>query len=400
MPKRSIPLSDTQIKKAKPSDKDYKLSDAGGLHLLITVGGGKLWRLAYRFDGKQKTLAFGTYPAISLADARQRREDAKKLLANNVDPGAIKKAQKASTVAVIENSFEVIAREWHGKFRHTWSDVHANTLMERLKRDIFPYIGAIDIADIKPPVLLTVLRRVESRGALDTAHRNRFMCGQIFRYAIATGRAERDPSADLKGALPPVKFGHRAAPTDPKDVAPLLRAIDDFSCTFIVKSALKLLPLLFCRPGELRMAEWAEIDFENERWNIPAERMKMKEPHIVPLSRQAIAILKDLQPLTGSGRYLFPSLRSTQRCMSDNTLNASFRRMGFEKHEISAHGFRAMARTILDEVLQFRPDFIEHQLAHAVRDANGRAYNRTSHLAERKKMMQVWADYLDDLKSR
>jgi integrase len=398
MPKISAPLSDIQIRKAKPADKDYKLSDAGGLYLLVTPTGGKLWRLAYRYTGKQKTLYFGAYPALSLADARQRREDAKKLLANGVDPGEVKKAQKTAVAAVTENAFEVVAREWHGKFKTTWSEVHANTLLERLERDIFPYIGTKVIAEIKPPALLAVLRRVESRGALDTAHRERFMCGQIFRYAIATGRAERDPSTDLRGALPPVKFGHRAAPTDPKDVAPLLRAIDDFKCTFPVKCALQLLPLVFCRPGELRAAEWAEFDFENEQWNIPAIRMKMKEPHIVPLSRQAIAILKELQPLTGSGRYLFPSLRSAQRCMSDNTLNASFRRMGFEKHEISAHGFRAMARTILDEVLQVRPDFIEHQLAHAVRDANGRAYNRTSHLAERRKMMQTWSDYLDGLK--
>lgn len=399
MPKRIQPLSDIQVRNAKPREKEYKLADGGGLYLLVSPSGGRLWRCKYLFDGKERLLSFGAYPAVTLAEARQRREDAKRLLANGVDPGAVKKAQKAVEVAVTENAFEVIAREWHGKFRHTWSDVHSDTLMERLERDIFPYIGTKNIAEIKPPELLAVLRRVESRGALDTAHRERFMCGQIFRYAIATGRAERDPSADLKGALPPVKFGHRAAPTTPKDVAPLLRAIDDFKCTFPVKCALRLLPLVFCRPGELRAAEWTEIDFENEQWNIPAERMKMKEPHIVPLSGQAIAILKELQPLTGSGRYLFPSLRSAQRCMSDNTLNASFRRMGFEKHEISAHGFRAMARTILDEVLQFRPDFIEHQLAHAVRDANGRAYNRTSHLAERRKMMQVWADYLDGLKA-
>lgn len=398
MPKLTHPLTDIQVRNAKAKDKEYKLSDTGGLYLLVKPSGGKLWRMAYRFAGKQKALAFESYPSLSLADARQRRDGAKKLLANGVDPGEVKKAQKAAIVAVTENAFEVVAREWHGKFIHTWSKVHADTLQERLERDIYPYLGSKDIAEIKPPELLAVLRRIESRGALDTAHRIRFMCGQIFRYAIATGRADRDPSADLKGALPPVKFGHRAAPTDPKDVAPLLRAIDDFKCSFPVKCALQLLPLVFCRPGELRAAEWSEFDFENEQWNIPASRMKMKEQHIVPLSRQTIAILKELQPLTGSGLYLFPSLRSSQRCMSDNTLNASFRRMGFEKHEISAHGFRAMARTILDEVLQFRPDFIEHQLAHAVRDANGRAYNRTSHLVERKKMMQKWADYLDVLK--
>lgn len=399
MPKKIIPLSEMQISKAKPRDKEYKLFDGAGLFLLVTPTGGKLWRLKYRFGGMEKLLTLGTYPQSSLSDARQRREDAKKLLANGVDPSELKKAQKAAIVATVQNAFEVVAREWHSKFSHTWSNVHADTLMERLERDVFPYLGGKETGEIKPPELLAMLRRVESRGALDTAHRIRFMCGQIFRYAVATGRAERDPAADLRGALPPVKFGHRAAPTDPKDVAPLLRAIDDFQGGFVTKCALRLAPILFVRPGELRSAEWAEIDFDNEQWNIPAAKMKMKEPHIVPLPKQAIAILKELHPLTGTGRYLFPSTRSSQRCMSDNTLNASLRRMGFEKQEITAHGFRAMARTILDEVLQFRPDFIEHQLAHAVRDPNGRAYNRTSHLAERRKMMQTWADYLDGLKA-
>lgn len=399
MPKRILPLTDMQVQKAKPADKEYKLSDGGGLYLLVTPSGGKLWNLKYHFNGKEKRLSFGSYPTVSLLDARQRRADAKRLLSNGVDPSEIKKAQKAATIAEIQNAFEVVAREWHSKFKHTWSEVHATTLLERLERDVLPYLGAKEIGEIKAPELLAVLRRVESRGALDTAHRIRFMCSQIFRYAVATGRAERDPAADLRGALPPVKFGHRAAPTDPKDVAPLLRAIDSFKGSFVTLCALRLAPMLFVRPGELRAAEWSEIDFENSQWNIPAARMKMNEPHIVPLPSQAIAILKELQLLTGAGRYLFPSTRSSQRCMSDNTLNAAFRRMGFEKEEITAHGFRAMARTILDEVLQERPDFIEHQLAHAVRDANGRAYNRTTHLAERKRMMQRWADYLDGLKS-
>jgi integrase len=399
MPKRIQPLSDIQVKNAKPAPKEMKLFDGGGLYLLITPSGGKLWQLKYRYDGKEKKLSFGSYPTLSLADARQRREDARKLLANGIDPGAVKKAQKAATVGENENAFEIVAREWHDKFAHTWSDVHATTLKERLEKDLFPYIGARPIGEIKAPELLAVLRRIESRGALDTAHRIRFMCGQIFRYAIATGRAERDPAADLKGALPPVKYGHRAAPTDPVKIAPLLRAIDEYEGSFVVKCALQLAPLWFVRPGELRHAEWSEFDFDAKQWNIPAEKMKMKESHIVPLSRQAIAILKELQPLTGNGRYLFPCHRSPLRCMSDNAINAALRRMGFSKDEIVAHGFRAMARTILDEVLQCRPDFIEHQLAHAVRDPNGRAYNRTSHLAERRKMMQTWADYLDGLKS-
>ena len=296
-------------------------------------------------------------------------------------------------------TFEVIAREWHGKFAHTWVASHAQHKLERLEKNVFPWIGKRPIKEITAPEVLDVLRRLESRGILDTAHRVRFECGQIFRYAIASGRAERDPAADLKGALPPVKNGHLASLTDPKTVAPLLRAIDGFTGSYVVKCALQLAPMLFVRPGELRAAEWAEIDLDAAEWNIPAERMKMKIAHLVPLSRQAVDILKALFPLTGHSRYVFPCQRSPLRCMSENSVNAGLRRMGFEKSEITGHGFRAMAQSILDEVLQVCPDFIEHQLAHFVRDPNGRAYNRTAHLVERKKMMQQWADYLDGLKS-
>lgn len=399
MPKRIVPLSEVQVRNAKPQDKEVKLFDGGGLFLLLTPSGGKLWNFKYRFDNKEKRLSFGAYPSVTLADARQRREDAKKLLANGVDPGEVKKAQKAARELLAENSFEVVAREWHGKFVKTWSAVHANTIKDRLEKEVFPCIGSRPIGEIKAPELLAVLRRMESRGALDTAHRVRNHCSQVFRYAIATGRAERDPAADLRGALPPVKNNHFAAPTDPKDVAPLLRAMDDYEGSFVVKCAMRLAPLVFVRPGELRQAEWTEIDLDAAEWNIPGHRMKMKEPHLVPLARQAVDILRELQPLTGHSKYLFPCHRSPLRCMSDNAVNAALRRMGFAKTEIVGHGFRAMARTLLDEVLQIRPDFIEHQLAHAVRDPNGRAYNRTSHLAERKKMMQTWADYLDGLKS-
>lgn len=399
MPKRILPLSDLQVKNAKPKDKDYKLSDGHGLHLLVTPTGGKLWRFQYRYGGKQKLLSFGAYPSISLSDARQRREDAKKLLSNGVDPGEVRKAQRAATVAETENSFEVVAREWHNKFSGSWSPSHAETTLRRIELDAFPVLGAKPIGEIKATELLTMLRRIESRGALETAHRVRTICGQVFRYAVATGRAERDPAADLKGALPPYKKGHLAAITDPKDVAPLLRAIDDYKGSFVVKCALQLAPLFFVRPGELRQAEWSEFDLENAEWNIPAARMKMKVAHLVPLSSQALDVLRELQTLTGRSKYLFPCHRSFVRPMSNNAINAALRRMGFEKDEMTGHGFRAMARTILDEVLQVRPDFIEHQLAHAVRDPNGRAYNRTAHLAERKKMMQQWADYLDRLKS-
>jgi len=271
--------------------------------------------------------------------------------------------------------------------------------MGRLQLDVFPVMGARPIAEIKAPELLAMLRRIESRGALETAHRVRTICGQIFRYAVATGRAERDPAADLKGALPPYKKNHLAAITDPKDVAPLLRAIDSYKGSFVVKCALQLAPLVFVRPGELRQAEWTEIDLDAAEWNIPAERMKMKVAHLVPLSSQAEEIFRELKLLTGNSRYVFPSGRSFARPMSNNAINAALRRMGFGTEEMTGHGFRAMARTILDEVLQVRPDFIEHQMAHAVRDPNGRAYNRTAHLAERRKMMQTWADYLNELKT-
>ncbi|MGA3281604.1 MAG: integrase arm-type DNA-binding domain-containing protein [Smithella sp.] len=396
MPKRIVPLSDMKVQKAKSKDKNVTLFDGGGLFLLVTPSGGKLWRFKYRYNGKEKLLAFGSYPEISLFDARRSRDDARRLLANNIDPGAVRKAQKQAKTELTE-TFEIIAREWHARYAPTWKPRHAEGLITRLQRDVFPYLGARPIKEIKAPELLTVLRRIESRGALETAHRARSVCGQIFRYALATGRTERDPVADLKGALPPVQTINRAAITEPTKVGKLLRAIDGYQGSFVVQCALKFAPLVFVRPGELRHAEWEEINFENAEWNIPAGKMKMKDPHLVPLSKQAIEILTELKKLTGTGRYVFPG-RTSERPMSDNAILAALRNMGYTKEEMSGHGFRAMARTILDEVLQIRPDFIEHQLAHAVRDPNGRAYNRTSHLDERRKMMQTWADYLDELK--
>ena len=398
MPKRILPLSDMKIAKAKPQKKPMTLFDGGGLFLLITPTGGKLWRFKYRFDDKEKLLAFGTYPDISLTDARQRRDEARRQLAHGIDPRAIRKAQKQAETAETE-TFEVIAREWHTKFTHTWTPGHAVKLLSAMTRDLFPWLGARPIKELKAPELLASLRRIESRGTLETAHRMRGLLGQIFRYAVATGRAERDPAADLRGALPQPNENHHAAITDPKEVASLLRALDGYQGHFVVKCALRLAPMLFVRPGELRHAEWVEIDLNEAVWNIPAHKMKMKEPHLVPLSNQAVDILKELKPLTGTGRYVFPSARSFARPMSNNAILAALRRMGFSKDEMTGHGFRAMARTILDEVLQVRPDFIEHQLAHAVRDPNGRAYNRTAHLEERRKMMQTWADYFDGLKA-
>jgi len=394
-----MPLTDTAIKNAKPSDKTTRLFDGGGLYLEISPAGGKWWRLKYRYDGKEKRLSLGIYPDVSLKDARQRRDDARKLLANDIDPGENRKAIKAAKTDRAANSFEVIAREWFAKNSASWTENHGSRIIRRLERDIFPWVGGRPIAEIKAKELLATLRRIEERGAVETAHRALQNCGQVFRYAIATGRAERDPSPDLKGALPPVKQSHHAAITDPKAIAELLRAMDSYQGHFVTKSALRLAPLFFVRPGELRKAEWVEIDLDKAEWNIPAERMKMREPHLVPLCTQAVEILRDLHALTGGGRYLFPGARTNGRPMSDNAVLAALRRMGFAKDEMSGHGFRAMARTILDEVLQVRPDFIEHQLAHAVRDPNGRAYNRTAHLTERKKMMQQWADYLDKLKA-
>ena len=397
MSKQIVPLTALKVQKAKPQNKSFTLFDGGGLFLLVTRAGGKLWRFKYRFKGKAKILSFGVYPEISLLDARQRKDEARKQVAHGIDPAVVKK-EKRQAATEEKETFETIAREWHAKFMPTWTSGHANTLMSRLERDLFPWIGKNPIKNITAPELLGALRRVEARGALESAHRIRTIAGQVFRYGVATGRCERDPSADLRGALPQPNKKHLASITDPKEVAPLLRAIGSYRGTFIVKCALSLAPLLFVRPGELRHAEWTEIDLDEALWNIPAEKMKMKEPHLVPLCRQAVEILTELRQLTGDGKFLFPSLRSNKRAMSNNAILAALRRMGYDKDTMSGHGFRAMARTILDEVLQVRVDFIEQQLAHAVKDPNGRAYNRTKHLKERIKMMQLWADYLDGLK--
>lgn len=394
-------LTDLEVKRAKAADKPLKLTDGGGMFLLVQPNSAKYWRLAYRFDGKQKTLALGVYPDVSLADARAKREDARKLLANNTDPGAVKQAQKSARADRAANSFEVIAREWFETTKKSkgWVDSHADKIIRRLERDIFPWIGGKPIADITVVDMRDALERVKGRGALETAHRACSDCSQIFRYAMKDGRAINNRSALISDEFVSPTQTHRAAITDPKAIAELLRAMDDYQGTFVTKCALRLAPLVFVRPGELRKAEWTEIDLDKAEWNIPAERMKMREPHLVPLSAQAVAILRELHPLTGGGRYVFPGARTNGRPMSDNAILAALRRMGFAKDEMSGHGFRAMARTILDEVLQVRPDYIEHQLAHAVRDPNGRAYNRTAHLAERRKMMQLWADYLDKLKT-
>jgi integrase len=393
-----MPLTDTSIRNAKPRPKTYKLADGKGLFLQITPRGGKWWRLKYRFDGKEKLLSCGVYPDTSLAKAREKCDAARKLLADGINPSEHRKATKASRIAENANSFEIIAREWHAKYAPIWAPSHSEKIIRRLERDIFPWLGDKSVVSITPPDLLKVLRRIEERGTLETAHRAKQNFSQIFRYAVATGRAERDPAQDLRGSIPPAKPTHFPAITEPKAIGALLRAIDDYKGSFVTKCALKLAPLVFVRPGELRAAQWHEINLETCTWSIPAERMKLRQPLLVPLSTQAVEILREIYPLTGSGRYVFTSARTSLRPMSDNAILASLRRMGFSKEEMSGHGFRATARTLLDEVLGVRPDFIEHQLGHQVRDPNGRAYNRTAHLEERRKMMQQWSDYLDKLK--
>ena len=389
-------LSATQIKNAKAKPKLYKLYDEKGLYLEITPKGNKWWRFKYRFNNKEKRISLGVYPEISLKDARDHRDESRKLIANDIDPSELRKTQKSASLDAQANSFEAVALEWHSKQKATWTPDHAKRLLRRLSNDIFPWIGTRPITEIKAPELLEVVRRIEKRGANESAHRALSNCGQIFRYAVATGKAERDLSTDLKGALTPVNKKHFSAVTEPHDVGRLLHIIDGYQGTLIVSTALKLAPLVSVRPGELRKAEWKDIDIENAEWRYLVT--KTNTLHIVPLSEQSIALLEEIHPLTGKGRYVFPGARSRLKPMSDNAILAALRGLGIPKEEMSGHGFRAMARTILDEVLGIRPDFIEHQLAHAVRDPNGRAYNRTAHLDERRKMMQTWADYLDKLK--
>ena len=392
-------LTNTAIRNAKPGEKTRKMFDGRGLYLEISPRGGRWWRLKYRFDGKDKRISLGTYPDVSLKDARERREEARRQIANQLDPSELRKLEKAARVESVANSFEIVACEWFAKHEPNWSTGHADRVISRLKKDVFPWIGSKPIADITAPLVLETLRRIESRGALDSAHRILGYCSQIFRYSIATGRARYNPAGDLRGALPPVKKTHFASVTEPDEVREVLRALDAYEGTLIVKCALRFAPLVFVRPGELRKAQWDDINLETAEWRYLVTKTEIQ--HIVPLSSQAVEILQEIKPLTGRGRYVFPSARSPKgdRPMSDNAILVAMRTMGIGKDVMTGHGFRAMARTILDEVLGFRPDFIEHQLAHRVRDPNGRAYNRTAHLSERKKMMQAWADYLDELKA-
>ncbi|GAB5452306.1 MAG: tyrosine-type recombinase/integrase [Halioglobus sp.] len=396
-----MPLTATEVKQAKPKEKPYKLADGGGLYLLVNTKGARYWRYKYRYAGKEKTLALGVYPEVSLKEAREAHQGARKTLRQGIDPGEQRKVEKLTRHLAAAESFEAVAREWFNRVMPDKSQSYRERTGRILEKDLYPVLGNRPIASITAPELLVALRRIEGRGANDIAHRAKQIAGQVFRYAVATGRAERDPSGDLKGALKPRrKKKHHAAITDPAEVGRLLVAMEGFQGTAVVKTALLLSPLLYQRPGEIRAMEWGEINWDEARWEIPAEKMKMGQPHIVPLSSQALALLRELEPLTGRGRYVFPSAGGASRCLSENGVRSALRTLGYDNDTMTPHGFRAMARTILDEVLNYRVDWIEHQLAHAVRDANGRAYNRTAHLKGRAEMMQGWANYLDDLKAQ
>ena len=392
-------LTDVFVKNSKHSGAAAgdKHTDADGMYLLVKAAG-KYWRMNYRFAEKRKTLALGVYPAVSLAKARQRRDKARELLADGTDPSTAKQEEKQATAAAAANTFEAVARQWLEKMAGERMASTQGKVGTWLEKDLFPAIGAMPISSIGPRDVLAAVRKMEARGAIDSAHRLQQICGQVFRYAVATGTAERDITSDLRGALAKAIKKNHPAITDPKLVGDLMRSIFAYSGHHAAVAALKLTPLVFARPGELRTAEWAEFDLDAAEWRIPGSKMKMKVDHLVPLSTQAVEILRGLQPVTGHGRYVFPSLRTGERPMSENTINSALRAMGYSKEVHTAHGFRATARTIMDEVLGERPDLIEHQLSHIVKDPNGRAYNRTAHLPARRLMMQRWADYLDKLR--
>jgi integrase len=393
-------LTDTFVRQVKHSGRPAgdKHTDGGGMYLLVKLGG-RYWRLDYRHAGKRKTLALGIYPEVSLAKARKRREQAREQLAEGVDPMVAKRKEEDDKAKALAATFEAVAREWLEKTAGRRAPITQRKVKTWLEKDAFPFIGKLPMSEIGPrDVLQRVIRKLEARGAFDTAYRVKQLCGQVFRFAVVSGLAERDVTGDLREAMAAKKAGHFAAITEPKQAGDLLRSIHGYSGHSATVAALKLAPMVFVRPGELRTMEWAELELDAGEWRIPGRKMKMRVDHLVPLATQAVAILRGLQPITGHGRYVFPSIRTGERPMSENTINAALRGMGYSREVHTAHGFRAMARTIMDEVLGERVDLIEHQLAHTVKDTNGRAYNRTAHLPERRKMMQRWADYLDRLR--
>ncbi|MCI4677736.1 tyrosine-type recombinase/integrase [Rhodoblastus acidophilus] len=391
-------LTELQIRNAKPGEKIIKLSDGGGLQLWLSPDGAKRWRLAYRYNDSQKALAIGVYPAIGLKEARVAREEAKRLLAAGQDPTLAKQLAKVAKVAASANTFDAIAAELLDKKRNEGKAAQTIIKVEWLFSLARSDIGARPIAELSTPEILAALRKVEARGRRETARRLRAVIGEVFRYAVATGRAERDPTSDLKGALATPIVQNRAAIIEPKAFGGLLRAIATYEGAPETKAALGLLPLTFVRPGELRAAEWAEFDLDAAVWAIPAEKMKMKRPHRVPLAPQAVVILRDLQKLTGAGKLLFPSIRSATRCMSENTINAALRRLGFSKDEMTGHGFRSAASSILNESGLWNSDAIERQLAHVDNDSIRRAYARADFWDERVRMMAWWADKCDELR--
>ena len=393
-------LTDTQVRKAKPTEKTYRLYDRDGLYLEVTAAGGKYWRLKYRLAGKEKRAALGVYPTVTLAAAREATLIAREHVASGADPIAARKADKQATAVV--DPFETIAREWHAQFSPRWSETHANKLLRRLEIHVFPSIGNKPIAQLTSAEVLALIRTPEERGELETAHGLRIVIGQVCRYAVATSRATNDPTPALRGALKANTNKHLGAVIAPKDAGALIRAIRDYNGGPVVRTALVLSALTFQRPGNVRMMEWTELDLDAGMWAIPSAKMKRKKKdkengvaHLVPLCAQAVEALRTVQALTGHGRYVFPGERTHDRPMSENTVTAALRSLGYSKEQMTAHGFRATARTLLDEVLEEPIHVIEAQLAHKVRDALGNAYNRTSHIEQRRGMMQRWADYLD-----
>lgn len=396
-----MPLTDTTIRTAKPTGKAVKLFDGGGLYLEVAPSGGKWWRLKYRFQGKEKRISLGTYPTVSLKDARERREQAKRLIEQGVDPSNQRKEAKAAAAAIEQEqntTFEAVARDWFSKKRNAWTPGHQKKILSRLENQLFPILGDKLFPALEPADFLTAIQKAESRGAIETAHRLAQLCGQVSRYARIVGLTRYDVAAGLTEALTPVQTNHYATITDPAEVGHLLRAIDEYAGEPSICFALKVLPFVFVRSVELRGAEWREFDFESATWIIPAERMKMKRPHTVPLARQVISLLNDLRNTTESGRYLFPSLFSASRPISDMGLLNALRRMGYAKGVMTIHGFRSMASTLLNEQ-GYRADVIEAQLAHGEKNAIRAAYNHAEYLPERRQMMQEWADYLDELKT-
>ena len=412
-----MPLTDTAIRKAMPGPKTRKLSDGKGLYLELSPAGGRWWRLKYRIAGVEKRISLGTYPETSLKAAREKMEEARALVAQGIDPSQARKAAKQEAAhqdeqaqreaqgLPLHGSFESVAREWFDTRKDEWATTYAKKIFRRLEADVFPWLGRLPVPNITPPMVLDMLRKAENRGAIETAHRVLETCGQVFRFAVATGRIESNPARDLKDALRKPMVQHFAAITDPQRFGELLRAIDSYRGTPVVCAALRLMPLMLLRPGELRQAQWDELDLPAATWTVPAARMKREKvgkiygkPHIVPLPRQAVAIFEALKPLTEHSPYVFRGERSAQRPMSDAAINAALRTLGFSADEVTGHGFRASARTMIVERLGIAEPVVEAQLAHSVRDNLGRAYNRTEFMQERVRMMQQWADYLDTLR--